>query len=295
MKNSPKKTKVTSVSELFSNQTETEEVASNDITFLSEYEEQAMEYLKNEGKYCGVSTGYGGIDALLGSFLPGEVLTIGGDTGHGKSILAMNIAQNVYMKTQNPVLFINLELTVEQAVQRFYSLSGKDHDYAGIMTQVSPDVNYKDVDKLMARAKEENASLVVVDHLHFFDDSIGDNAASAITRVMKHFKKCAVKHEIPVIILSHVTPTTKVTSKGIEIVKPDLHSFKGSKSIEQLSDMVGFVVRDRKQTNKIEFYLRKNRSRPLNPEGVMLEQKGWRLDEIKDIPEWAKNLPPLGE
>lgn len=288
------KTKVDNVSDLFSKPQEANEQQS-EIAYLLEYEEQAMEYIKNEGKYTGVSTGYKTVDLLLGSFLPGEVLTIGGDTGHGKSILAMNIAQNVYRETQDPVLFVNLELTVEQAVVRFRNLSGADHDYAGIMTQRSQDVNYKDVDRLMIKAKEEGARLVIVDHLHFFDDSIGDNAASAITRVMKHFKKCAVIHELPVIILSHVTPQIKANANGLKTLKPDLHSFKGSKSIEQLSDMVGFVVRDKKQTNKIEFYLRKNRSRPLNPESVFLTQKGWKIEEDKELPEWAKNLPPFGE
>src|SRR4051812_18292761 len=90
------------------------------IVYLKDYEADAMEYLKNAHKYTGISTGYKGIDTLLGSFLPGELLTIGGDTGHGKSLLAMNIAQNVYKSTGLPVLMVNLELTREQAIQRFY-------------------------------------------------------------------------------------------------------------------------------------------------------------------------------
>jgi replicative DNA helicase len=252
------------------------------IKFLHEYEPQALELLKNKGKYQGISTGYTGIDDRMGSFLPGELITIGGDTGHGKSLLAMNIAQNVYEKYQEPVLFINLELTVEQAVQRFYELGGNEHDYAGIMVQTQSDVNYKDVAGLMAEAKEEGVKLVVVDHLHFFDDSIGDNAAAAITRVMKYFKKCAVKFELPVIVLSHVTPQTRLTPDGIEQVKPELHSFKNSKSIEQISDMVGFVFRNQKDTRYLEFYMCKNRSRELKNQPVEMIQDDWRLMELTD-------------
>lgn len=291
MKPTQKKTPVSNVKDLFANPQE-ENVKTNDITYLSDYEEQAMEYIKNEGKYLGVSTGYSSLNALLGSFLPGEILTLGGDTGHGKSILAMNIAQNVYKQTQQAVLFINLELTMEQAVQRFYNLAGADHDYAGIMVQTELDINYTDIDHLMERAADEDVALVVVDHLHFFDDSIGDNAAAAITRIMKYFKRCAMKHQLPVLLLSHVTPQTRVTAQGIEIVKPDLHSFKNSRSIQQVSDMVAFVFRDQKDTKKIEFYMRKNRSRPLDPEAVILTQKGWKLEEDNS---WVpKNLPPSG-
>lgn len=74
--------------------------------------------------------------------------------------------------------------------------------------------------------------------------------------------------------------------------KPDLHNFKGSSSIEQDSDMVGFVYRTHKQPKRVEFYMRKQRSRPLNPESVFLTQKEWKLTEEKS---WVpKNLPPSG-
>lgn len=293
MKNSPvKKTQVASVSDLFQKPHEENEEQLG-IAYLSDYEEQALEYINNQGEYKGVHTGFPEIDSVIGSFLPGEIFTIGGDTGHGKSLLAMNIAQNVYKLYNQAVLFINLELTVEQAVQRFYNLSeeGENHDYSGIMVQKSVDLNYKDIDRLMHLAKEENVKLVVVDHLHFFDESIGDNAHAAITRIMKFFKRCAVKYELPVLLLSHVTPHTTPTG---ETLKPGLHNFKGSKSIEQVSDMVGFVYRHDDDPKRVDFYVRKNRSRELITHNVELEQKDWKL---KEIPEWLQGIEsrPLGE
>lgn len=252
-----------------------------EIAYLIEYQDEAMEYLKNGDKYMGISTGYKGVDTLLGSFLPGELLTIGGDTGHGKSLLAMNIAQNVYAKEQKPVLLVNLELTRYQAVQRFYNLSD-NHDYAGILIQRAPAVSYRDIDVLMQRAKDEGACMVVIDHLHFFSRS-ADNEARELSRITKHFKECAVEQELPVILLSHVTPTRIMAPDGTvkKEYKPGLHNLKGSSSIEQDSDMVGFVYR-KEGDSEMEFYLRKNRSRPLNTESTHLKQKGWKLieDEI---------------
>lgn len=262
-----------------------------EIVWLKDYEEEAMEYLNNAHKYLGISTGYRSVDALLGSFLPGELLTVGGDTGHGKSLFAMNIAQNVYENTGMPVLMVNLELTREQAIQRFYNLSGEDHDYAGILVQAAPAVQYKDIDALMKRAKEEGASLVVIDHLHFFSRA-ADNQPAELSRIMKHFKECAVENKLAVILLSHVTPTRVMTPDGRvkKVQKPGLHNFKGSSSIEQDSDMVGFVFRDDKAPKEVQFYLRKNRSRPLDPEETTLTQKEWKLIEQDD---WVpRNLPP---
>lgn len=284
--------KVDNIKDLFSKPNEKHD-EKHEIAFLSEFEDEAKEYIENEGKYLGISTGYKSIDKLLGSFLPGELLTIGGDTGHGKSILAMNIAQNVYENTQSPVLMVNLELTRPQAVMRFYNLSGKEHDYAGIMIQRAPAVLYRDIDVLMRKAKEEGAVLVVIDHLHFFSRSAKDQAGE-LSRIMKHFKECAVEHNLPVILLSHVTPTRVMDHDGNlkKEYKPDLHNFKGSSSIEQDSDMVGFVYRTHKEPKRVEFYMRKQRSRPLNPESVFLKQKEWKLTEEDS---WVpRNLPPSG-
>lgn len=263
-----------------------------EIAYLKEFEPEAMEYIKNGDKFMGISTGYKGVDALMGSFLPGELMTIGGDTGHGKSLFAMNIAQNVYEKTQKPVLMVNLELTRNQAVQRFYNLSGDDHDYAGIMIQRAPAVSYRDIDILMQKAKDEDAALVIIDHLHFFSRS-SDNETRELSRIMKHFKECAVQHDLPVILLCHITPTRVMAEDGStkKVFKPSLHNFKGSSSIEQDSDMVGFVFRNEEHPERMEFFMRKNRSRPLNPESTYLEQKEWKLEETD---QWFKDLPPPG-
>lgn len=274
-----------------------EEVDNKEVVWLKDYEEEGLEYIRNEGKYQGISTGYKDLDFLLGSFLPGELLVIGGDTGHGKSLLAMNIAQNAYKQTDLPVLLVNLELTRPQAVQRFYNLAGLDHDYQGILIQKAPAVRYSDIDVLMKRAKEEGACLVVIDHLHFFSRS-ADNEARELSRITKHFKECAVQNNLPVILLSHVTPTRVMDHEGNvkKVYKPGLHNLKGSSAIEQDADMVSFVFRDEQNPTQLEFYMKKNRSRPLNTESAYLIQKEWKLiGEPSWIPEDSEVSGDLSE
>lgn len=279
MKPSRPKTPVTSVFDLVS-QPYDAEAEKTAVVKLKDYEGEAMEFLKTAGSYQGISTGFDSVDARMGSFLPGELFTIGGDTGHGKSIFAMNIAQNVYKSTGKPVLMVNLELTRNQAVQRFYSLSGEDHDYDGILIQKASAVKYKDIDILMKKAKVMGAGLVVIDHLHFFSRS-AENSVQELSRIMKHFKECAVANDLPVILLSHVTPTRIMGQDGNvkKVQKPGLHNFKGSSSIEQDSDMVGFVYRSEDNTSDMVFYLRKNRSRPLDTSDAELTQVGWKIHE----------------
>jgi replicative DNA helicase len=164
---------------------------------------------------------------------------------------------------------------------RFYNLSGEDHDYAGILIQRAPAVAYRDIDILMKKAKEQGACLVVIDHLHFFSRS-ADNEVRELSRIMKHFKKCAVENDLPVILLCHITPTRQMNPDGTvkKSLSLALHNFKGSSSIEQDSDMVGFVYRE-DGSNDLEFYMRKNRSRPQNPQSTYLNQKEWKLTQDK--------------
>lgn len=226
--------------------------------------------------YQGVSTGYDGIDNIIGSFVGGELLLLAGDTGHGKSLLAMNIALNVYQKYQKPVMVVSMELTEDQTQERFYEMSAPDHDYAGIIVTEYPEISYRDIDVIMDKAVEEDACMVVIDHLHFFDEAMGDNQAHALTRVVKHFKAMAVKYELPVMLVSHVTPRKNHDGTS---EKPQLHDLRGSRSIEQLSDMVCFVYREDAPGADVEFYLRKNRSREKIFTSTYLKQNGWRLTQ----------------
>lgn len=264
--------------------------------YLKDEEEEWLERRGEAGVYRGIKIGYPQIEKVIGGLEPGELWTIGGDTGHGKSLLAMNIAQNVFSATQKPVLFINLELTEDQARERFYELSGVDRDYSGIAIQSHKDLEAGDVESLIEKAKEDGFVLVVVDHLHFFAEAMDEKAASSITILMKGFKKAAVKYEMPIIMLSHVTPQTRIVNGEVETIKPDIHNLKNSRSIEQISDMVGFVFRTDDRPNVVEFYLRKNRSRQLIKDSVELEQDGWVLKtpwwkEVKDE-EISDAVPP---
>lgn len=253
-----------------------------EIKYLKTDEEEWLKRRAESGKYVGPTTGYPKIDDLMGSFLPGEIMTLGGDTGHGKSIFAMNVAQNAFKASLRPVLFVTLELTEDQARERFYELSGDDRDYTGILVQKSPAVEYRDIDIIMKRAKSEDVCLVIIDHLHFFSRN-QDNQTSELSRIMKHFKECAVENELPVMVLSHVTPKREYSDSGevTRVHRPGLHNFKGSSSIEQDSDMVAFVYRNQEpdKTHILDFYMKKNRSRELKTETVQLVQNGWKLEE----------------
>lgn len=251
-----------------------------EIALADEFREEAIEYAKSYGQFSGLSLGYKSLDMLTGSFLPGEVFVIAGVTSHGKSILVDNIAYRVYRKTGKAVLLITLENTHAQTLSRIIRIAQKETgqaasevDVAGIIFQdKETEVTPANIPILIQKAKQLDVGLVIIDHLHFFARS--RDPRTDISRLTKAFKEYAVKYEIPMILVSHVSRTME---KG-EL--PDLKHLKESGSIEQDADMVGFVWRDvKKEDNLVKVYLRKNRSRKLTYDPIYLRQDSWSLIE----------------
>lgn len=251
-----------------------------EIALADDFKEEAIEYAKSYGQFRGLSTGYGSLDNLTGSFLPGEVFVIAGITSHGKSIFVDNIAYRVYKETGKGVLLITLENTHAQSLSRIIRIAqaetgqkAEDVDVAGIIFQdKETEVTVQNIPILIQKAKELDCGLVIIDHLHFFARS--KDPRLDISRLTKAFKEYAVKYELPMILVSHVSRTME---KG---EKPDLRHLKESGSIEQDADMVGFVWRDMKaQDNVVEVYLRKNRSRKLIYDSIFFRQESWNLRE----------------
>jgi replicative DNA helicase len=276
--------KVQSIQELLDDPKSLDDISEKtEIALAGEYSELAKEYAKTYGKFTGLSLGYPELDRRTGSFLPGEVFVIGGGTGFGKSLLAQNIAVKAALQG-TMTLMVTLEMTKEQTLSRMYHMCKNEEERETINSLVAfqraSAVSDKDVGVLMQKASQDGMGLVILDHLHFLPRGT-DNVRNEISRITKHFKECAVEYKIPVIILCHVN---RALEKG---EKPDLKHLKESSSIEQDADMVGFVYRDNKVSkNKMEFYMRKNRSRELIYEEMTFTQDGWQLTQEGGTP-WA--------
>ena len=68
-----------------------------------------------------ISTGYPKLDIILGQLDPGDTIILGGETGVGKSLLAMNIAVNIARQGEK-VLYIDLENGEKTGIKRLLSI-----------------------------------------------------------------------------------------------------------------------------------------------------------------------------
>ncbi len=83
----------------------------------------------NKGKLDGLHTGFTELDRITNGYKPGDLVLIGGRTGHGKTALALNIARRIAVVDKQPLLYINTEMSKQQILLRWGAiLSGVEHD-----------------------------------------------------------------------------------------------------------------------------------------------------------------------
>lgn len=222
-----------------------------ELVLADDFLEEARKLKDNWGKMQGLSTGYKLVDDLTLGLVGGEVIVIAGATSMGKTAMAVNItARNVAMG--NTVLFVTLEMTKAQLTSRMLFVSDSFEDNASLLVyQKCDEFNWQSVDGLIQNAvKEMGVKLVVIDHLHYFTREL-DNVSEDLGRITKEFKKNAIRHDVPIILLSH---TRKGSGKTID-------DLRGSSFIAQDADIVLMVYREEEWPDKIAVCIVKNRNR----------------------------------
>lgn len=276
------------------------------VSSMMDYIDASKERYKNWGKLQGLSTGFPSIDEQTLGLNEGELVIVAGPTSKGKTLLAMSISNNV-AKYGGRVLFVTLEMTKEELTSRYmFTNGGWDTDEFGLVAantifQDNDELDWKDIDGLIQNAKEQlDVDLVVIDHLHYFARDI-KNASEELGKITMTFKKNAIRHKVPIILISHIRKLGKD-----EDLSGD--SLRGSSLIAQDSDIVLLVNRD-PETNAMGVLIDKNRNRgkisdrtkdwqgrterELNT--IYLDFNNTKLQDRKDVQQNIKELFPGAE
>jgi len=246
------------------------------VASMLDYVDAAEDRYKNMGKVQGLSTGFPSIDKLTLGLSEGELVIVAGPTSKGKTLLSMSICNNI-AKYGGRVLFVTLEMTKAELTSRYmYVNGGVDTDefmtVAGnTIFQENDELDWKDIDGLIANAKQElDVDIVVIDHLHYFARDI-KNAAEELGKITMTFKKNAIRHNLPIILISHIRKLQKDEDLSGDVLR-------GSSLIAQDSDIVLLVNRD-PETNRMGVLIDKNRNR-----GKLSDRtKDWEGREQREI------------
>ena len=228
-----------------------------------------LERLYNQkGNLSGTSTGFIDLDYKTSGLHNSDLIIVAARPAMGKSALAINIATNVAVGANVPVVIFNLEMSKEQVANRILCSeamvdsnkvrTGKmeDNDWVKLATASgrlseapiyiddTPGITIMEIRAKCRKLKmEKDIGLIVIDYLQLISGSGKKNVSreQEISEISRSLKILAKELNVPVIALSQLS---RAAEQRKEDHRPMLSDLRESGAIEQDADIVIFLYRD---------------------------------------------------
>jgi replicative DNA helicase len=234
---------------------------------LSEEIDRLEALARGDREVTGTPSGFRDLDNVLGGFQPGNLIIIAARPSIGKSALVCNIAENVAAKQGTPVAFFSLEMSEAELAHRFISCRSRipndrlrkgkvsQRDWPRVVRACNELENAplwlddsSDLSLLDLRAKarrlassENGLGLVIVDYLQLMRaEDPRANRVEQVGQFSRGLKILARELDVPVLALSQLSRAPELRPDK----RPMLSDLRESGSLEQDSDVVGFIYRD---------------------------------------------------
>ncbi|MBP5835821.1 replicative DNA helicase [Candidatus Phytoplasma meliae] len=257
---------------------------------LLDAENQSKQKIREE--YYRLSETFRGLNQATKGFKKGQIITIGGYTGLGKTTFVYNLLLDI-TKTNHQesscyphILVFSYEMTLEENLSRLLAhqtqipldvILDKNLEDLNITTQTykeimryakhffaninlsfsydkSKNINYV-IDLVYRLHLEKQAEIIVIDHLQITKTTNHlENDRLAIDEIMTKLKQLAIELNIVIIILSQFS---RDTYTNYQSKSPEITALKGSGGIETNSDIVLMMA-------EFQPKLSKDKEKPIN-------------------------------
>ena len=233
---------------------------------LKETWDQIEQIHRDQTVVAGVPSGFTDLDAKTGGFQKADLIILAARPGVGKTSLALNIAQFASIQHKIPVAIFSLEMSEQQLVTRLLCSEASVDSYrlrtgllkdaewpriaqamgalseAQIYIDDSPTLSVMEMRTKARRLKAaNNLGLVVVDYLQLMQGRNQENRVQEISDISRGLKGLARELSIPIIACSQLSREPEKRTDH----RPQLADLRESGSIEQDSDLVLFIYRER--------------------------------------------------
>lgn len=239
--------------------------------------QQALERIdarmSQDHAFGGVETGFDDFDDLTGGFHGSELIILAARPSMGKTALALNVVEHIAIDSQQPTLFVSLEMSSLELGDRLLCSRAKVNSHRlrnGKITaeesrslvetaaQISGSPLYIDdspsrtMTEIAATARRikrrDGLSLIAIDYLQLIDpDNSSDPRQEQVAKIARRLKGLARELDVPVLCLAQLNRQVESTRDN----KPQLSHLRESGAIEQDADVVMFVHREEYyQTNE---------------------------------------------
>jgi replicative DNA helicase len=270
---------------------------------------ERLEKIFREGKsITGISTGYPELDKLLSGLQPSELIILAARPSQGKTALALNLAENIGIRSGQPVALFSLEMSKESLLQRLVAsvaqidahkfrtghLSKQDWsrmtEALGAIAAAPlwiDDAGSNSVLEIGAKARrlkrDKGMSLLIVDYLQLITARGRFNSRQEeVASISRGLKGLAKELQIPVLVLSQLTRAPEREERG-----PQLSDLRESGAIEQDADVVMFIYRPHfyklgaapEERDQAEILIAKQRNGPTDKVKFVFRSRLTRFEE----------------
>lgn len=231
-----------------------------------------LDYLhQHKGEISGIRTGFADLDALTTGLQRSDLVIVAARPSIGKTSLALNFAEHAAVRERKTVGIFSLEMSKEQLVLRLLSSVAnidsqrlrtgflEEMDFtrlapamntlaeAPVYIDDTPNISTMELRTKARRLQAESGlDLVIVDYLQLMQSTIASrdaNRVQEVSEISRGLKALARELQVPVIALSQLSRQAEMR----ESKKPRLSDLRESGSIEQDSDLVMFLWREKER------------------------------------------------
>lgn len=230
--------------------------------------DEIKELQQNKGPVLiGLPTGFTHLDRITSGLNNSDLIVLASYPHWGKTPFALNIARNVAVASNIPVLIFSLEATEEQLSMRMLSaesrvnggemrrgsLEEEDWDRirkasdilskAPIYIDASPGISIIEIAMKASAIKEkEGTSLIIIDYLQLIKGEPGaPNRRIERVEMAGDLKRLAEKLDVPVMLIFQLA---EIDLEERNYKKPTLIDLADAGSLDQDADLVLFISRD---------------------------------------------------
>jgi replicative DNA helicase len=214
----------------------------------------------------GLTCDFADLDAMTGGFQRSDLIVVAGRPSMGKTAISLNIAYNMALLHQLPILVFSLEMSKEQLVQRMLAGEARidsnrlragrisqnewEQVYAAIAKIAELPIYIDDTANMMVMQMRSQArrlqaetgkplGLIMLDYLQLMEGS-SDNRVQEISKITRSLKGLARELNVPIIALSQLSRSVEARNNK----RPMMSDLRESGSIEQDADLVIMLYRD---------------------------------------------------
>jgi replicative DNA helicase len=227
-----------------------------------------------------IQTDFLQLDKHIGGLRNGNLIVLGGRTGHGKTAFSLNLAMNL-LKSNYKVGMISLEMTQHEITSRLLAMNAElnlldifekrlDEKEWDKIKNLAPDLE-KTLNNLVifdgdttldqtvyfirSMVKKHGCKVVIIDYLGLITiPEVKHNPYLEIKTITRKLKLLAKELDVPILLLS------QLNRSAAEGEKPHLAHLRDSGSIEQDADIVLFIYRDNVESPVADIIIAKGRN-----------------------------------